>query len=109
MKKSKAFTHNSYFKNKILNLIAKPERRHLHCQNSLSDSRTPDTGYFKFQTVKSGILLVCEKIDAGKDSNHFNSRLLNYLLQSRISFKYASTSESMKGKIVTIYCCSQCI
>lgn len=109
MKKSKAFTHNSYFKNKILNLIAKPERRHQQCQNSLSDSRTLDMGYFKFQTVTSGILFVCERIDAGKDSNHFNSRHLNYLLQSRISFKYTSTLESMKGKIVAIYCCSQCI
>lgn len=51
MEKSKAFTHNSYFKNKILNLIAKPERRHLHCQNSLSDSHTPDMGYFNFKQL----------------------------------------------------------
>lgn len=31
----------------------------------------PDMGYFKFQTVKSGTLLVCERIAPGKDSDAF--------------------------------------
>lgn len=44
MDKRKACTQNSYFKNKILNLITKPERRNLQCQNSFNDAGMPRHG-----------------------------------------------------------------
>lgn len=44
MGKRKAFTHNSYLKNKTLNLITKPERRNLQYQSSFNDAGVPRHG-----------------------------------------------------------------
>jgi len=40
----KAFTHNSYFKHKTLNLNTKSEGRNLQCQNSFTDACMPRHG-----------------------------------------------------------------